>query len=200
MKKILFISFFMLIAMGMVHSQSITVTSPNGGQDWQIGTTHNITWSSSGVSGDVTLKLYRGGTDLGRIEASAVPFSPGTYSWTIAATLPNGTTVTPGSNYKVMVRSTAAVNDLSNADFTISSPPDGATITVTSPNGGQDWQIGTTHNVIWSSSGVSGDVTLKLYRGGTDLGRIEAGAVPFSPGTYSWTIAATLPNVTPVTP
>jgi len=200
MKKLLLLSLFTMIAMGMVYSQSITVTSPNGGQDWAIGSTQNITWTSSSVSGDVTLKLYRGGTDLGRIDASAVPYSPGTYSWTIAASLPNGTPVTPGSNYKVMVRSTATVNDLSNANFTISSPPGGATITVDSPNGGQNWQIGSTHNITWSSSSVSGDVTLKLYRGGTDLGRIDASTKPVSPGTYSWTIAATLPNGTPVTP
>ena len=119
MKKLLFFSLLIYIFIGICYSQSIIVTSPKGGENWKIGDTNDITWTSSGVTGDVTLKLYRGGTDLGRISANAIPASDGTYSWSIAATLPNGNPVTVGSNYQVMVRSTATVNGLSNGNFTI---------------------------------------------------------------------------------
>ena len=39
---------------------SLQITSPNGAEQWQPGTTHNITWTQSGLSGNVTLQLYKG--------------------------------------------------------------------------------------------------------------------------------------------
>jgi len=156
MKKILFISFIMLIAMGMVHSQSITVTSPNGGENWKIGDVRNITWTSSDVSGNVTLKLYRGGTDLGRIEANPLPISPGIYTWTILSSLPNGTPIIPGSNYQVMVRHTGEINGLSKAAFTISpsgplelAPGKPGNLVVTSPKSAEERERGKSYPIRW---------------------------------------------------
>ena len=34
---------------------SITVTSPNGGESWTVGTSHNITWTSTGTVGNVNI-------------------------------------------------------------------------------------------------------------------------------------------------
>jgi len=123
MKKFSIFMGIVVFFFGVSYSQSITVTSPNNGtENWKIGTKHDITWNAPGVSGDVTLKLYRGGTDLGRIASNAMSASLGTYSWKITSKLPNGASVTPGSNYKVMVRHTSTINDLSNQYFTISAP------------------------------------------------------------------------------
>ena len=36
------------------------------------------------------------------------------------------------------------------------------TITVVSPNGGGNWSVGSTQNVIWNSVGVTGDVNIDL--------------------------------------
>ncbi|TAK56677.1 MAG: hypothetical protein EPO24_10960 [Bacteroidetes bacterium] len=36
---------------------SITLTSPNGGENWQIGTTHSIKWTSTNISGDVKIEI-----------------------------------------------------------------------------------------------------------------------------------------------
>ena len=40
---------------------TITVTSPNGGESWSVGTTHAITWTQTGLTGAVTIDLYKGG-------------------------------------------------------------------------------------------------------------------------------------------
>ena len=41
---------------------SITVTSPNGGETWQSGTTHDITWNSSHSGLNIKIELYQGGS------------------------------------------------------------------------------------------------------------------------------------------
>jgi len=160
------------------------------------GSTHTITWTSVSVTGDVTLKLYEGGVDLGRISPDPVPYN-GSFSWTIGAALPNGTAIPACTDYQVMVRSSREVSDLSNRNFTISIPSTPASIRVTSPNGGETWARGSSPNITWRSSGVSGNVTLKLIKGRTDLGRIDADPVADS-GIYRWTIPRTLPNGTAI--
>ncbi len=39
----------------------ITLTSPNGGEDWTIGSPQNITWVSNGTSGNVKIEITRDG-------------------------------------------------------------------------------------------------------------------------------------------
>jgi hypothetical protein len=54
-----------------------------------------------------------------------------------------------------------AVSDVSNANFTIAA----RTVTVTAPNGGETWVVGTNQTITWSSSNVTGNVNLDLNRG-----------------------------------
>jgi len=189
MKKLLTTTFILLIGVGLIFSQSITVTSPNGGENWDLGSTHNITWTSSGVSGNVGIKLFQNGTSLGYI-AQNIPVSAGTYSWEIDEIIGVGP-ISAGVNYQIQVKQSGVAGDLSNGNFTIctpsSPPPPTASITVTSPNGGENWELGSTHNVTWTSSGVSGNVGIKLFQNGTSLGYI-AQNIPVSAGTYSWEI------------
>ena len=103
--------------------QFITVTSPNGGEVWGLGSTHNITWTSSGLSGDVTIDLYRVDTNYGTIgTASAVS---GTYSWYISPTLPTG------NNYRVKIYS-GSVLDYSDGNFSLATKPTVTTNAVSS--------------------------------------------------------------------
>ena len=37
----------------------ITVITPNGGEDWYVGIKYNITWASSGTSGNVRIEHSR---------------------------------------------------------------------------------------------------------------------------------------------
>jgi hypothetical protein len=54
--------------------------------------------------------------------------------------------------------------DSSDNDFTISGC---SSITVDSPNGGEDWVIGTGQTIQWSSSGATGNVDIWLNRNGS---------------------------------
>ncbi len=189
MKKLLTMAFIMLIGIGLIFSQSITVTLPNGGENWDLGSTHNVTWTSSGVSGNVGIKLFRNGSSLGYI-AQNIPVSAGTYSWEIEDIIGVGP-ISAGANYQIQVKQSGVAGDMSDGNFTIclpsSPPPPTASITVTLPNGGENWTLGSTHDITWTSSGVSGNVGIKLFQNGSSLGYI-AQNIPVSAGTYSWKI------------
>ena len=75
----------------------ITVTSPNGGENWAEGSTHNITWTSSGlsISDNVSIELS-GINDNPMAEFpwessnSTILLGSGSYSWTIPVNLTSG--------------------------------------------------------------------------------------------------------------
>ena len=57
---------------------AISVTAPNGGETWQAGSTHNITWTQISMTGSVSVDLYKGGVyqkTLGTPEVTAEVFS-----------------------------------------------------------------------------------------------------------------------------
>jgi len=91
----------------------ITVISPNGGENWTIGTTRTISWTSHGSTG-VLIELLKDGVP--GIINSSTP-NNGSYNWAIPLSQ------TTGTDYKMRVTSTtnSAYNDTSDNNFTISS-------------------------------------------------------------------------------
>ncbi len=95
-------------------TRALTVTSPDGGESWARGTTHTITWTSTGSLGAyVKIELLNGGI-VNRIIASGTA-NDGSYSWRISSTQ------TIGTNYKIRIKSTAysSITDSSNSNFAI---------------------------------------------------------------------------------
>jgi len=98
----------------------LTVVSPNGGEVWPPGTSHNILWSSSCPPGtNVKIILRKGGARLGRI-ASGISASEGAYPWVVGQYL--GGTAPEGHDYKIVIKTmdNTAI-DASDSDFSISS-------------------------------------------------------------------------------
>lgn len=96
---------------------SITVTSPNGGESWQRGTSHTITWTSSGsVGSSVGIRLFKGGS-LDHEITSSTP-NDGSYSWYISLSQ------TVGSDYRIYIYSISdtSIHDVSNSAFSITDP------------------------------------------------------------------------------
>jgi uncharacterized repeat protein (TIGR02543 family) len=100
------------VTANFVPVNSLMVTSPNGGEIWQVGSSHNITWTSTGTIGDVNLAYSIDGSVWTDIIASTG--NTGTYSWTIPAGL------AAGSTYMIRVSETdGEPSDISNAAFTL---------------------------------------------------------------------------------
>jgi hypothetical protein len=121
----------------------IVVTSPDGGENWELFSVQTITWTSTGVSGPVKIELSRDG---GATWTTIIPLTPndGSQRWRI---LRGATTQ---ARIKVSSIANPTMFDISNANFTIVEP----SITVTSPGGGESWKIGSTQTITWDSTSV----------------------------------------------
>ncbi len=97
-------------------TNSLTVTSPNGGATYQSCQVLPITWTSVGLNGTVRIEVsYNNGVSWTMIDGS-VPVVNGSYNWTIPNTSSNLFLVRITSNI------IAVINDVSNAVSTISTP------------------------------------------------------------------------------
>ena len=94
---------------------SISVDYPNGGETLTKGENYTIRWSSSNVSGDVLIHLYRGSSYHSTIAASTT--NDGRYSYTFPESLSDR------SDYNIGISAmSGTVSDFGN-EFTIESPP-----------------------------------------------------------------------------
>ena len=82
MKKLIFACILLSLAGAAALAQTITVTSPNGSENWALGSLHAITWTSSGVAGNVRILPFKGGNNVGIIQDD-VPVAQGAINWTV---------------------------------------------------------------------------------------------------------------------
>ena len=193
---------------------SITVNSPNGGEQWQAGSTHNITWNATGLD-KVKIWLLSQRSGMTQFEVNSIATnldaSSSYYSWTVPTQpLCNQYSCPSYSGYacqKIEVvdnnysySSSKEILGESNNCFSIVAPTTGQpTITVTSPNGGEQWAQGSTHNITWISSGLpSSDQVYIELRGVNDNPRAQFpwessnSTILLGSGSYSWTIPTNL--------
>ena len=148
-------------------AQSVTVQSPNGGESWKAGTSHTITWVLTGPTkaSALDIVLIKGAVELGFI-AQNVPVSPTSKTWVVGQH--SGGTAPGGTDYKVGIRESGSTEqDTSNAAFSIvalPAPPPPVILKLKSPNGGQEWHVGAGTSIAWSSTNLTGKVTLELIR------------------------------------
>jgi hypothetical protein len=109
----------------------VTVTDPNGGEVWDIGSTHDITWTATDDQGvtSITIVLSVDGGSTYPDTLSSGESNDGTYSWTITQG------ATPAARIKVIAYDAASNSgeDVSDADFEIYDPVAGADITTDVP-------------------------------------------------------------------
>ncbi|MFQ6112966.1 MAG: T9SS type A sorting domain-containing protein [bacterium] len=160
-------------------AQSITVVSPNGGEVWQVGTQQEIKWTSTNFTDPVLIRFspdYTASWDTVAVSTA----NDGSYMWTI----PN----TP-SNQCVMQIMDAADGDpwdASDGVFTVTAAAT-PSITVVSPNGGEDWQVGTQQEIKWTSTNFTDPVKIEYSTdGGTSYNDIETSTG--NDGTHIWQV------------
>jgi hypothetical protein len=159
----------------------IEVISPNGGEIWLVGETHDITWFSEDFTGpNVKLEFS---TDAGSSWMPIINSTPndGVHPWII----PNN----PSTHCKVRISDAVdgVPSDVSDGDFTISRPP---RITVTSPNGGETWFVGHTKNITWLSENFTGNLRIEYTTNGGDSW-MEITPSTENDGIYSWIVENT---------
>ncbi|MEI6309141.1 MAG: kelch repeat-containing protein [bacterium] len=102
---------------------SLSLVSPNGGQNWAVGTSHHITWTSANLTGNIKLELSRnGGSTYPETLAASLPVSAGSFNWTVTG--PTSTTC----RVKITSLATPSLFAASNSNITISAPTSTATL------------------------------------------------------------------------
>ena len=168
-----------VICTGVGVAPTITVTAPNGDEEWCEGMSYQITWDSPCIAGLVTIQYStRGGLDWETITSSTT--DDGAYSWLVPET--------PSTLCKVKVISNSdpSVNDMSNDNFTIREKE----MLLNSPNGGETWSIGASYDIVWDSWCLNGPVKLEYSTsGGLTWSTIDSNTT--NDGIYTWTVPNT---------
>ena len=158
---------------------TLEVTTPNGGESWSAGSTYTITWDEENAGSYVKIYLY----DSGSLDSAISTYTSndGSYSWSIPSTQ------TGSSAYKIRVQSysDSSIYDDSDSSFTIER----STLEVTTPNGGESWNAGSTYNITWDEENAGSYVKIYLY----DSGSLDSAISTYTTndGSYSWSIPST---------
>lgn len=160
---------------------SIKVTQPNGGEVFLSGATQAITWVSENVENVKIEYTTNGGAQWYTIIESTP--SVGTYSWVNVPSLNS-----LQCKIRISDASDGIPTDMSDANFEISNQVV-KTITVLSPNGGEDWEAGTLQNITWNVSNVSKvKIELSTNQGSSWLTLVDS----TSGGAFEWEINESL--------
>jgi len=147
----------------------ISLTSPDGGDTWPIGSLQAIQWTSSGFTGKVKIELSRdGGTTWKTLVGSTA--NDGEHVWKVTGA------ATTEARIRVSSLVDSGAEDTSEAYFRIG----GGTLSLTSPNGGETSFIGNVQTIRWNSSGFQDKVKIELSRMGECRGRLSLEARPMT--------------------
>jgi hypothetical protein len=165
----------------------LTLEFPNGGETFEQGTTQDILWSSVGFAGNIKIEVIDTALEITTLLAENVDVSLQTWTWEIPSDFQIG------ENYIVRITDMDDGDpmDESDAVFTILEViiP---TITVETPNGGEEYAQGTTHEITWTAEFFEGDVMIELSDGLRAVTLIEDN-IPATAGSYFWDIPSDQP-------
>ena len=165
----------------------ITIIKPNGGESWKISDNEDIRWETDVPENmKIGIDLHRNNLNVFSINDSAN--NDGIYTWNIPSSL------TESNLYKIRIYliSNDSITDYSDGYFSINSESvSSASITVISPNGGEQWEYFSTQTILWESSNLSGSwVDIYLYKDGEPYKTISGLGTP-DDGSYDWGINST---------
>jgi hypothetical protein len=167
-----------------VKAASITVTAPNGGENWDVGSTYEIKWTSQELTGNVQIDYStNSGVTWKTITESTE--DDGSYNWNV----PHD----PSDNCLVCISEAdddEGARDTSDTEFSIVNPFPGS-LTLRSPNGGEEWIAGLLQEIKWKSTGDISSITLKYS---IDTGNTWKPIVQnfTNNGSYQWLVPDTI--------
>ncbi len=174
------------LSIQLTESPTVQLTAPDGGENWIVGSSHNITWSSNNVTA-VKLELSTDdGSNWNEIIAST-PAANGTYSWTV----PNS----PAKSCRIGITdvSSSSVFDISDNTFTISQHVN-KTLQLTNPVGNENWKVASNQIISWTSSGISNVDLYYSTNSGVDWSSIDSD-IPSANGSANWNVPNTPSNL-----
>lgn len=165
---------------------TVTVITPNGGENLTVGNVYEITWTEANFP-DTDLIEIRwsadGGDNYSILNDGTFAMYGGSYNWTV----PNNI----GSNNRIQIANTTrGVSDVSNGVFAIQSAPV-PSITVNTPNGGESLKVGDEYVITWNTANISGSDLIEIRlstNGGSSYSILNDGTFSMYNGSYTWTV------------
>ncbi|MBA7689826.1 hypothetical protein ES703_98337 [subsurface metagenome] len=168
----------------LASSPYVEVVVPNGDEIWTRELDYFIQWKSN-FSGDVVLELHKDNEYLETIDMAE---NNGAYEWEVPIALDST------CGYSILIKSidNDGVFDVSNRSFAVSdSFCTNITIpfiAVQIPDGGEIWEEGEEHTIVWDDN-LDEDVVIELLK--ADVVVETIGTVG-SNGSYNWTVPGEL--------
>jgi photosystem II stability/assembly factor-like uncharacterized protein len=163
-----------------IHIPGLTLSSPVGGEYWRTSSVREITWSADYVD-DIDIYFSSTGATPASwtLLASDIDASLGEWSWTTPAGASSNCFI------KIESSSNPALNDVNSTAFTLTPNY----IEVLSPNGGEQWDYNSMHNITWISLGVTNvDILYSTDGGATWVAIADASNIPAAGGFHSWRV------------
>lgn len=158
-------------------AQSLSVTTPAGGETYLIGHPARIDWTSSGLDGTVRIDLMRNGAQYAEIESGRI-VTNGTTTWYPWSTIPEA------DDYYIRLTWNSDMSIVAfSALFAIKNS--GASLTLTYPAGGETFVFGVSTVIAWNSQGLTGTLRVDLLKS-YNLAEVIAYDQPVSTGNMSW--------------
>lgn len=164
-------------------SPAIAVLYPQGGEQFGIGDTIPISWTTENISGNVEILLRKSDDSGGCTVDDAVAYNSSPYNYIIPGDVSTG-------YYFVRVQQGGVSDD--SGIFEIVPAGTVESITVTYPNGGEVFTAGDPVTVTWTSTGSISDVSIEFS---SDNGNNWMTLFDSVPNTGSYT--GTIPPETP---
>lgn len=155
--------------------ETLTILTPNGGEEWQSGVAEVIQWQSSGVDSVKIEYSTNNGTTWNVVEQSIE--NSDAYTWN---PVPDVDDFKRASKIRISDAEDGKPVDESNGTFTIKPIP---SINLVSPNGGEEYDFGETVNIQWESVGVERVIILATSNNGAFWDTLEVGVL--NTGSYS---------------
>jgi hypothetical protein len=160
---------------------SLTINSPNGGEQFNVGEKCNIQFTFTGKTGNSGWVYYstNNGLNWNYVGNPIIVNGLNSYNWQIPAD------VNPSTN--CLIRISAYKNDTSNAVFEIRNPT--PHLSLQTPNGMVTWQSGTQHNIEWQSTNITTVDILYSNDGGINWVPVSSGITSVNGNnSISWTV------------
>ncbi len=167
------------VAFTIYLSGTVHVIAPNGGESWEEGTVHQISWSFTTITNvRIEYTINNGKSWISIVSDTAA--STGTYDWLIPVF-----GASKNARIRVKDKFNSTTNDQSDASFTIHHSV--VSVQVVAPNGGEQWNTGTQQTITWSVLGVDSiAIELSVDSGGS--WQTIAANLSATDGSYLWTI------------
>ena len=156
------------------------VLAPNGGEQWQTGSTKTVYWNFINTGNYVNIQLsLNNGVNWIMLNSSPVEAALGRFSFTVPYVSSNNCLI------KVVSTENSNYFDISDATFTISSSVP-YSLSLTAPNYSK-LQAGRNYSINWTAVGIAMVNLAYSCDAGVTWNSI-ATALPANPGTYEWTV------------